>query len=133
MDNTSDIAFTILKFDEKYVFQHRDDKPSIASPGLYAGFGGRIEEGEEPLDAARRELSEETSLSTDSLELRLLGEVMVDGKEGVRYVYTASIDTDRFEVYEGQGTVSFTKQEISSMDLGQFADSTRAALESWVL
>jgi 8-oxo-dGTP diphosphatase len=44
--------------------------------GLYNGLGGHIEQGEDPLTSARRELLEETGLPP--VDLRLSGVVLVD-------------------------------------------------------
>ena len=60
--------------------------------GLYNGLGGHIEQGEDPLTSARREVSEETGLSPE--HLRLSGVVLVDtgSKPGIGlYVYTGEL------------------------------------------
>ncbi len=53
------IADAILLMDSGYVRQPRDDTPGIAARGMWALFGGALEEGESLEDYLRREISEE--------------------------------------------------------------------------
>lgn len=67
--------------------------------GLYNGIGGHIEQGEDPLSAARREILEETGLTPEGL--KLCGVVNVDtGKEiGIGlYVYVGEIQSGNFRI-----------------------------------
>ena len=43
----------------KLLLQLRDNKPEIASPGHWGLIGGKVNEGEDPLDGLNRELKEE--------------------------------------------------------------------------
>jgi 8-oxo-dGTP pyrophosphatase MutT (NUDIX family) len=52
----------ILLHDHRMLLQLRDNKPGIRYPGIYALFGGKIEEGETPLQAMQREVMEELGL-----------------------------------------------------------------------
>jgi len=41
------------------LLQHRDDDPTIESPGKWSLFGGGLDEGETPTEAMLREIEEE--------------------------------------------------------------------------
>ncbi len=55
-------AHAILILDGSYVLQLRDEKPTIASAGRWAFFGGKINTGETPLKAIKREICEELAI-----------------------------------------------------------------------
>ncbi len=57
------IAMAVIEQAEEYLLQLRSGDPAIGSAGLKGCFGGKVEEGEKPLDAVCRELAEETSLT----------------------------------------------------------------------
>lgn len=124
------VSFTILRLGNSYYFQHRDDKPGIASPGLYSAFGGAIEPSEDPLEAAKRELTEETSLNVDALTFKYLGKIdMIKEGLGIRHAYLATIKDPDFDVYEGQGKVQLSKDEIDNLGPSKFAPSTWEAVK----
>ena len=62
-------------------------------PGLYNAPGGHVEQGETPVEAAARELDEETGLHADALALRglLIGDA-IEGLPGVMvFIYHARV------------------------------------------
>jgi 8-oxo-dGTP diphosphatase len=80
-------------------------------PGLYNGIGGHIEAGESILEAAHRELFEETGLDND--ELRLCGQVMVDASDetGIAiFIFKGYHDGDVFRS-SPEGEVRWVKPE----------------------
>ena len=87
-----------------YVFQRRtDDAPTDA--GLLGLFGGSIETDETPLEAAFRELKEETSLDVSVEDLQLVIDADMPTLKGPihAHVFTVSIRETTLEVYEGTG------------------------------
>lgn len=52
-------SHAVLLVSGKYILQLRDDIPGISAPGQWALFGGRIVDGETPIDAVKREVFEE--------------------------------------------------------------------------
>jgi 8-oxo-dGTP pyrophosphatase MutT (NUDIX family) len=61
--HTADASAAVIVVDgSAYLLQQRDDIPGIFYPGHWGCFGGKIEPGETPLSALRRELAEEIEL-----------------------------------------------------------------------
>lgn len=108
----------LIKADGSVILQERDDKPGITNPGLISSFGGHIEEGEEPLDAAVREINEETNLKLSKEDLQFYRKChktkAVHGEDWDVY-YFAAVDVreEGLEVYEGKGyTVIHDTEEL---------------------
>jgi 8-oxo-dGTP pyrophosphatase MutT (NUDIX family) len=55
-------AALIILDDGQYLLQHRDDRPAIWYPGHWGCFGGAVDDGEDAVQALRRELREELEL-----------------------------------------------------------------------
>ena len=53
-------GIVVLRSDGAALLQHRDDIPTINDPGLWVIPGGHLEPGEQPVEAAVREVEEET-------------------------------------------------------------------------
>ena len=61
----------IEKEDGKMLFQLRDNNPKIKNRNCWSLFGGGINNGEQPIDAAIRELKEELGISINGEQLSL--------------------------------------------------------------
>jgi 8-oxo-dGTP diphosphatase len=104
------LIIPIVKSTGDYVFQRRtDDAPSDAS--LLGLFGGSIEPGETPLEAAFRELGEETSLKTSKEDLKFVFEADMPTESGLAHshVFTLAIPKAEFNIYEGSGFEVMTR------------------------
>ena len=112
------IAGVLLELpDKRFVLQRRDSK-APASPGLLGFFGGKIEAGETALQAAARELSEETTIEVAKLELKKLAIYKIPEPQPdfagpkIFNLFEAKIDNTDFDVLEGVGWEAHTEAEL---------------------
>lgn len=105
--------------DGRIIGQQRDNIPGIDNPGKVGTFGGAVEVGEGPRQAAWRELvQEETNLKIDIDALRpFLVDVAfrnLTNEQEVRHFFSVTISDEQLEslkVYEGQGWVEIAGSE----------------------
>jgi 8-oxo-dGTP pyrophosphatase MutT (NUDIX family) len=73
-----DIAMALITQIDTYHLQDRTGPKEIGAAGLVGCFGGKIKEGETPLEAIARELPEETNITVSPNDLRPMDEFTVD-------------------------------------------------------
>lgn len=109
----------LVRSDGAVILQVRDNKPGISNPGLISSFGGHIEPGEEPIDAAVREINEETNLDLIKDRLQFYRKCRktreVHGEDwDVYYFAVGGVSEEGLEVYEGAGyTIIHNKEELA--------------------
>lgn len=112
----SNEVVVILPFiGDKVLMQLRDFNPKIRYPGRWGYFSGAIQEGEQPVQAARRELFEEIGYQSD--EMIWLGRIrIVDQNNLMSHVYRCSvrIPLEKLVLHEGLDMALAAKEEILS-------------------
>lgn len=108
----------------------RDNKPGIDQPGKIGGFGGACEGRETPLQAAVRELHEETDRTFAPEQLELLARYIVWRPLTREYEQTTiyivrDFDVTGMKVFEGQGVAPITAAD------GRVASAILPALRQW--
>lgn len=109
-------AILILKNEKEELFlQLRDDKEGLPYRNQWTLPGGALEEGEEPLAGALRELQEEFELRGISLQLWRTYAF----PESTEYVFIGKLDADLGElpVHEGQCVQYFTLDDALRLPL----------------
>ena len=100
-----------------YLLQLRDFKSSIIFPGHWGAFGGAIEEGESPIVALSRELTEEIGYSPETFNF--FREVNKDQQKlNIHMFYSSmSVSLAELNLMEGTDMGMFTIEEILSKNL----------------
>jgi len=120
----------------KYLFFLRDNKPTIPNPNMYGLLGGGIEEGEQPIEALKRELQEESNICVyDIKELgsKIVTHIIKDGgdektKMSKLFVFLGQTDQalEELKLDEGQKLEYFTIDE--ALDKNNLAPAIRESI-----
>jgi 8-oxo-dGTP pyrophosphatase MutT (NUDIX family) len=116
-------VLALLLLGDRYILQLRDNIPTIAAPGLWGLFGGRIESGERPEDALIREIEEELSIRL--LEYRPWGTVDAHSEFTnclARYwIFESDVEYcwSHHELKEGQAARDFSFDELDALSVHQ--------------
>ena len=85
----------IVTEDGKLLLHHRENKPGIAHPDCWAGFGGAVDDGERIEDAVTREMREETGVAIDSPIFLTRKRLITKATAGSRRSSTSSVESKR--------------------------------------
>lgn len=122
MEKSFDIqsAVIILIQDDKALLQLRDDNPNISYPNHW-GFagGGHVEEGETALQAAQRELKEETGyISKNPQPLMRAEYTLLDGRQVISERFFEIYDNvQNIECLEGQKVEFLSLEEAKQKQM----------------
>jgi ADP-ribose pyrophosphatase YjhB (NUDIX family) len=118
----------------KFILQKRDEKPDIRHPGMLTAWGGAVEPGETPLQAALREIREETNLRPTESDLLFFGDYVRDYKvknaQVICHVFLLkNIDQKSLKVYEGQGYEVI--DPLTDKDNNLYTDLTKELIKDY--
>lgn len=132
-----ELAMTLIEQGDTYLLQLRNTEPEKGAAGLVGCFGGRIEAKETAYEAALRELSEETSLTSDNA-LEELGNVKVVSDRDNEPVHVkASVfrlvldPLIQVEAHDGELVILHHTDVGNSLD--KMTPATRKAFEELIL
>lgn len=104
------VVIVLETADGRIAFQQRDDAKYAGYWGL---FGGWLEDGEQPAEAALREANEELSITLDPARLKhLTTQVSEAGIRAHLYYYPVTGELDHAELREGAAFGLMTPQQL---------------------
>jgi 8-oxo-dGTP diphosphatase len=108
------VAMVILHREGRVLLQLRDSEPRVYAAGMWGIFGGHVEEGETPEEAARREIEEELDIVLEG-PLDLFVRRVDDGRE--RFIYKAFLDVplSALTLREGQGMALLSREQVAGL------------------
>jgi 8-oxo-dGTP diphosphatase len=120
VENSQAGAIVILHKYEKVLLQLRSSDAPLF-PSCWGAFGGHIEEDEDPVTAATREIAEEIGVRLDQAALHQLGVINVlRGNKLVNiYCFSAPLELElgELKLTEGDGFGLFAQKEIHNLSV----------------
>lgn len=104
----------------RVLLQLRDDDPNIPFPNHWGITGGEADDQEEPEDAAKREVHEETGLMLDAVQpFKVFEKRLEDGTPAATHYFYARTTTsaDDMVVGEGQALRFFHPAELDALPI----------------
>ncbi len=110
-----DVVVVLPWIGNKVLMQLRDIRPDIVHPGGWGFFGGSVEPGEAPIDAARREIAEEIEF-TPSVLLPLSTDRIPELDHLVSHAFSCSLTLplEKLVLREGRDFGLYSQEEIAS-------------------
>jgi mutator protein MutT len=116
----------ILLYDDKkrFLLQHRT-ADALVYPNVYGFFGGKIDEGESPETAVKRECNEE--LEYELKNPKLILNTTMDSKYGKRHInlFLEKYDpSKKIVLHEGQGLKWVSREEVDNIQIADYLIET---------
>ncbi len=115
------VSAILFNSNGQVLLQQRDNKPQLPYAGYWALFGGRIEDGEQPEIALRRELIEEIELSDIQLRFWKVYERFHPEKQAIviQHIYIGKITllVEEIVLHEGQAARYFDEKTFNSVPI----------------
>jgi 8-oxo-dGTP diphosphatase len=116
----SNVSVVLRNTVGKLLLQFRDGQ-APRYPLTWSFFGGGVEEGENPLDAAIREIKQELAVAVRGEDFSRRCEFTCDDRQAYFFEYLPPLTWGRFILNEGAGLGFFTLPEISQLILTPIA------------
>ena len=107
------VSAILINGQGQVLLQHRDDNPRIRYPNHWSLFGGSIDPGETPYNAARREVREEIGYDVENLGL--FREFVQNNKREFAFVGEIDAGLGELTLNEGQGMDFVSPAEFSKL------------------